>query len=878
MKNVIKQLPNGLTIILRESHAAPVVAFQVWIGVGQADERPAESGLAHVLEHMLFKGTERRPVGEIARDVERAGGYINAWTSHDETVYHVTMASRFAAGGIDVLADAVQHAALDGEELSSELQVILEEIRMGEDSPSRVTTEMLFSRVFRKHPYRWPVIGSARTVRSFDRKVVQRFYRRWYVPGNTVVVVVGDFEESAMLDLTKKAFSKWPARSIPRRTTRKPEPVQRKIRRAHRVLPVSEANLAIGFPIPGFEHDDVPALDLLAAVLGQGASSRLETIVRRKMGLASDVRAFSFTLKDVGVFGIFAVAPPGALTELTEAISSQVFELTAKAISPREVEKARALLMSESTYVEETVDGVARKLGYYGLHSGDVEFERRYVAGLATAQPSQLLEVARRYLTPSVASIAVTVPDPAHRKFDEKVGWVRTKRGTSEIAGAKLNDALTDALKQGAKSVGNMVKTSSGPETIIHKLSGGDTLIIKADATSRIVAARAAFMGGLRHERASQSGLATLLSNSLTRGTTTKDARQIAMEMDSLACSVAGFAGRNTFGVYGEFLSRNFSEGFALMSACLRRPALQEDEIDREKQLLLDDIRASRDNLDYQAFKLFQETLFRRHPYGRSMLGTEKTVRDLTPGSLRGYLEKATGAGRMVLAVVGGVDPREVIDLAERHLVTESNDKRAHRDPADWKPRKGPLYLAKAMPKEQSHLVVGFPGTTLNSSDSFAMDVLVEILGGHGGRLFSRVREEMGLAYSVTAVSMEGIERGYLALYASTGPGQERQVVDAMLDEVERIRERRPSASEMSRVKRHLIGTRAIGSQKAGARAGSASLGYLYGLGAEMDEEYTGKIRRTSADDVVEAARRYLVRDRMIVSCVGPQANKLVLI
>ena len=878
MKTSIKKLPNGLTIILRESHAAPVVAFQVWIRAGQADERPEESGLAHVLEHMLFKGTQRRPVGEIARDVERAGGYINAWTSHDETVYHVTMASRFAAKGVDVLADAVQHAALDGEELSSELQVILEEIRMGEDSPSRVTTEMLFSRVFNKHPYGFPVIGNARTVRSFDRKIVQKFYRRWYVPGNTVVVVVGDFEKSAMLDLTKKAFSKWPARSIPRRTTRKPQPVQRKIRSVHRVLPVSEANLAIGFPIPGFAHDDIPALDLLAAVLGQGASSRLESIVRRKMGLASDVRAFSFTLKDVGVFAIFAVAPPGTLTDLTRAISTQVFELVAKAISPREVEKARAMLMSESTYVEETVDGVARKLGYYGLHSGDVELERRYVAGLATAQPGKLLEVARKYLTPSVASIAATVPDPAHRTFDEKVDWVRTKRGIPEVNSAKLNDALTGALKQGAKAAAKTVKTSSRPETIVHKLSGGDTLIIKADATSKIVAARAAFMGGLRHERAAHSGLAILLSNSLTRGTTTKDARQIAMEMDSLACSVAGFAGRNTFGVYGEFLSRNFSEGFALMSACLRRPVLHKDEIDREKQLLLDEIRASRDNLDYQAFKLFQEKLFRGHPYGRSMLGTEKTVRDLTPGTLKGYLGKATGAGRMVLAVVGGVDPQEVIDLAERHLVTESNGKKAHRDPADWKARKGPLYVAKTMPKEQSHLVVGFPGTTLNSPDSYAMDVLVEILGGHGGRLFSRVREDLGLAYSVTAISMEGIERGYLALYASTGPGQERQVVDAMLDEVERIREHRPSASEMSRVKQHLIGTRAIGSQKAGARAGSASLGYLYGLGAEMDQEYPGKIRRTSADDVVEAARRYLVRDRMIVSCVGPRANKLILV
>src|SRR5216684_3662613 len=182
------RLPNGLTVLVEENHAAPVAALQVWVRVGSADELPGEAGLAHLHEHMLFKGTARRGPGEIASSIEGCGGEINAWTSFDQTVYHVVVASQFLAQGMDVLADAITSAAFDPEELRREIEVVCEEIKRSLDSPTRKLSKELFATAFTRHPYGRPVIGSEESVRSFTREGILRFYRRWYQPENCVLV------------------------------------------------------------------------------------------------------------------------------------------------------------------------------------------------------------------------------------------------------------------------------------------------------------------------------------------------------------------------------------------------------------------------------------------------------------------------------------------------------------------------------------------------------------------------------------------------------------------------------------------------------------------------------------------------------------------
>ena len=877
-KTIIEELKNGMRVVMRPSTAAPVTAFQVWVGVGSTDERPGEEGLAHVLEHMLFKGTDRRAVGDIAKDVERAGGQINAWTSYDETVYYITLADRYWEQGLDILADAVWHSALDPEELARELQVILEEIHMGEDSPDQVLVKDLFGSLFQHHPYGRPIIGFEHTVKAFTRKKVMDFYRRWYIPKNMILSIAGNFSPEKMLKKVKALFEVNDITSEPPRKKRPEEPYAKAPRFTAAVKPVAEARFALAFPTPGLAHPDVPALDLLAGILGQGMSARLEQKIRRELKLVTDVRAMAYTPRDLGIFAVFGTCPHHLLEKAVDAVLKELSAEAVATISNAELKKAKILLEADAIYSEETVDGQARKSGFYLLHAGDVGFEDAYLQAVAATDIKKIREVATRYLLGSRASTAVVIPDPARRAPKQKVPWIAGTKKAKIFKEKELSSRLIKRTASFGKKPPKSAVSKDVSETITYTLSNGDLLLVRPDPSARIAAARAAFPGGLRLENKKDAGLFALMSNTLVRGTENASAEEIAALMDTLACSVSGFSGRNTFGIQGEFLCSNFLDGFALLSSCLRSPTFDEAEVALERGLLIEDIQQSEDNPSKQAFKLCFENLFGAHPYNRMSHGTVETLDGIHGETLRKTLRKITAPGRMVLAVVGGVEPEEVRAVAETVLVIQDKGGAAPKPPRMWTPPKRPKQVTLTLPKEQSHLVLGFPGTTLNAADRFAMEVLIEILGGHGGRLFHRVREEQGLAYSVTAVSMEGIEPGYAALYAGTSPGKETKVAEAMRAEVERICIRKVTRDELLRVKRHLIGSRAISMQRTSSRAASMALDELYGNGHDASDRYPAQIDAVTADQITEVARKYLRFENSVTVCVGPDADHLSLL
>ena len=283
---MVFKLSNGLEVVLEENHAAPVVAFQAWVKIGSADEPPDMAGIAHVFEHMLFKGTKKRGVGQIAREVESAGGEINAWTSHDETVYHLVLASRFFDTGLDILADTMMNSSFDAGELERERKVVLEEIKQGLDDPERQAGQGLFQNVFDVHPYGRPIIGNEATVQRLGREDILAFFTKHYVASNVTLVVVGDFDIDGAKEKIRQAFS-----PMPKGVAVGPRPVQPE-QSALRIQAVSrdvkEAQLLFGFHTPAINHPDIAALDLLAVLLGQGESSRLNLEVVRNRQLATN--------------------------------------------------------------------------------------------------------------------------------------------------------------------------------------------------------------------------------------------------------------------------------------------------------------------------------------------------------------------------------------------------------------------------------------------------------------------------------------------------------------------------------------------------------------------------------------------------------------
>ncbi|MEE8219587.1 MAG: pitrilysin family protein, partial [bacterium] len=778
-------LPNGLKVILRENHSAPVVTLQAWVRVGSAQESDGQAGMAHVLEHMLFKGTERRGVGEVARAVESRGGTLNAFTSYDHTVYHVEMASRDLPVGLEVLADAIQRSTLDQDELRKETQVILEELKRSRDRPARELYRRLLEKAFRVHPYRRPVIGYEETFKTFTRPALLAFYRRWYRPERTFLVIVGDIDVPAVTALVKRHFGskEWRApehlaNDLP------PEPPQERFRAVVFRYPAAKARLSVGFHIPRAADPSVHALDALAFILGHGQSSRLFRRVKEDQQLVHEVSSYAMTPRDPGLFVSTAVLDPPNLERALRAVVTEMFRLAREGPAAEELQKAKVNLVSDFIYDQETMGGQARSLGFFESVMGDVKAVQTYVERVRALTPADLRRVARTYLKPSNCTVAVLIPDGAAGEVDEaRLG--RLVRASMEAVEAEEGESKPQ--------VGGVVKTVLG---------NGLTLLVKENHAVPTVAIRVALLGGLRYETPETNGVSRLMARLLTQGSANHTAAQMAEAVESIAGRMKGFSGRNSFGLEAKFLSEDWGRGLSLVAEALLTPTFDPEEVEKKKAETLAAIAQRRDDMFHETLLLFTRTLYDGHPYAMDPLGTEASVRALTRGDVLRFYRRGLAPRHLVLAVVGDVESEAVRRAVERLFGTLED-----RRPSPPKlPRIESLRVAKKAslerPKRQAHVILGFPGVRFDSPERYPLDVLEGVLAGQAGRLFVELRDKRSLAYSLTAFARPNLDPGFIAVYMGTSPEKLEEAVAGIRRELKRLVEEPVGAEELEAAKR----------------------------------------------------------------------------
>ncbi len=860
------QLPNGLTVVFEPQRHVPVAAFQVWVKAGSADETADEIGLAHLHEHMLFKGTSKRGLGEIARSVEAHGGAINAWTSFDQTVYHVVMASRHAWQGLDVLADAVRNSAFDEGELSREIEVVCEEIKRSLDMASRRASKAFFANAFRVHPYGRPVIGFEENVRAHTRERVLGFYRKHYRPTNLVLSAVGDFDEATLRAQVDALFGGDWGRAAAPPFTRPREPDFDGVRVSLVEDELKDAHLHFGFQVEGMSHPDTAALDVLAMVLGQGDASRLALEVRRKRALARDVSAWAWTPKERGLFAASITSVPETLAQALEETARVMATLTRVEAEPDEVETVKALIEAEAVYQRETVQGLARKYGSYESTAGGLEQEAAYYEAVSRVTPQRLREVAERTFT-----------------FDRAVVSGLLPRGTP-LSEAQARALLAGAASEKPRSLPARVvaeRTAPRPAPVaraardgvtVETLPNGATLVVKEERAAPLFALRASFLAGTRLEGEAENGISTLLARTWTRGTTSLPPEAMSHLVDALAGSVSALAGRNSVSLRGEFLSKHFERSFDLFTDALLHPAFDEAEVTRERTQQLQDLASRDDRPASVAMELLQKTLWQVHPYRLSPLGEPAIVAALTPDALRRYHQRFLHPSRMTLAVVGDVDAARVLDRVREafsaRASTPFDAPLVAREPA-WD---GPRTARRVLPRQQTHLIFGFHGASMFEPWRRALEVLQTLLSGQSGRLFLELRDKRSMAYSVSAGMVEGLETGAFTVYMGTSPEKVEAAQAGIKDELLKLREALVSDAELARAKEYLIGTQSIGLQRNGARAGTMALDACYGLGAEAWRTYGPEIAAVTAEDVREAARRVIDFEKCALAVVGPAA------
>ncbi|MCL2102777.1 MAG: insulinase family protein [Syntrophorhabdaceae bacterium] len=841
------RLENGLTVVIRPNPATPVVAVQAWVKAGSAIEPVERAGMSHILEHMAFKGTKRRGPIDIAREVESLGGDINAYTSFDQTVYHITISGRFLENALDILSDTLENSVFDADELARELEVVLEEVRMNEDNPERVAGRTLFREAYRKHPYGRPVIGYVDTIKKTTREDLVAYFNKWYVPGNMVLVVTGGVDSKESRQLIEKTFGRLTARPVSE-ANRPVEPPQEKTRVVFREKDARRVYLEMGFHGPSMGDPDVYAWDLLSMILGSGETSRLNQVVKDRKGLVDSVYASSYTPKDPGLLVVGGVMSPEKAKEALREILYETFKTVA--LPPEETEMSRAKTVTESAFVYslESVSALARLVGFYETTLNDAAFEQAYLRGVRAVTTEDIHTVAGKYLSPKNLTVSMVFPNGQKALEDTEVVRIAREAFEAATAHANKNEEKKDAV-------------------VKEVFPNGIRVIVREDRSVPVVVVEAGFLAGQRAEPAEKGGVSGLMAGMLTKGTKNRSALEIAEAVENMGAELYGYSGRNMFGLQGKFLSRDFRQGFRLFTESLRAPTFPEEELEKKRRETLGAIKQQKDQLIQAVFLLFMETHYNGHPYSRDPLGAEESIQAMTSADLHDYYRRWADPRNMVLTISGDIDPKEALKAARDAF--GDFPKREDYMPLGAIPVPSLDTARKAREQretQQAHFVIGYTGARFTDPQRYALDVLGSALAGMGGRLFVELRDRMSLAYSVTSFSSKQVDNGFFAFYMGTSTDKLDTAIAATLKIIGEVKKEGITQEEFERAKKWMIGVYEIGLQSNASYAGRMASNELYEIGYQETFEVPEKIAAVTLAEVNRLAAEVLDTEKYTIA------------
>ena len=827
-------LPDGLTLIVQEDRSAPVASVQAWCATGSINEdERLGAGLSHILEHMLFKGTKTRSTNAIAQKIQDVGGYINAYTSFDRTVYWIDVPKAGVKTAVDILSDAMMNSTLPPEEYVKEQEVIRREFAMGLDDPDRMTGLLLFATAYQRHPYRLPVIGQMEIYNQLTQEQVMQYYKSRYVPNNFTFVVVGDVDGEKVHQQLTEFFKAYPEQSL------KPvfipdEPPQLGRREVHNEFATELTRLSLAWHIPEITHPDVPALDLLSGILGDGRSSRLYHRVREEAGLAYGVSAFSYTPGDPGLFGIDATVDPKKREATQEMILHLLDEIKQAGVTAEELMKAKKTSLSHHLAALTTMRGQASDIGGNWLLTRNLNFSRDYLAAIQKVTLDDIRRVATTYLT------------------DQNLTVVSLNPKGSQVAKA-----------DGAKPI-------AAGEVQKFELSNGLRVLVREDARLPLIAIGAAFRGGLLAETPQTNGITRLMAKTLLKGTKTRTAEQIANQIEAVGGSIGSDAGNNSFSVSLDVTKPDLKLGVELLADILLNATMPEKAVTREKEVQIAGIKQEEEQLTTIARNILREALFAHHPYALRGNGSVDAVQRLTPKDLLAFRDRYLVGKNGVIFVFGNVNAAEVKQLFEQSLGAMKPGALALKDAPAPAPISKTAEVESRKEKAQSVIMVGYRGVDVFSKDRHALELIDEASSDIGSRFFIRIREEMGLAYYVGASQVQGLVPGLFAFYLGTDPQKVEPVKTALLDEIRKLATEGLTPEEVLRAKKKLIGQQHIANQSNDTFGYHCALDELYGLGFADYKKLEHDVEAITHDDIKNVAAKYFRDQPYVLATVRP--------
>jgi zinc protease len=833
---LLTRLPNGLTVCIVKDARFPLAATRLYVRTGSSHETAAQAGISHLLEHMVFKGTEHRPKGQVAKDVEALGGYLNAATSFDKTWFITDMPAAHWRTGMDVVKEMAFQASLDPKELESEKEVVISELERDQDQPMSRLFESLQTSTLHNTVYGRPIIGYKDTVRAVTADDLRAYVRRWYQPRNMLLLVAGDIDPKAVLEHARELFggltnSGDQAEPAPADLRAAPGGPQVEIIRG----PWSKVYLGLAFPAPSLRDVRSTDLDVLSYLLGGDGTSLFYRKYKYEQQLADSIGMGNMSLARAGLLYLTAQMDADKLAPFWQGLTKDLAALKAADFSPESVRRAVFNLEDGMDRSAETLSGLAAWTGSVQFDLGGAQQEANLRAALRSVDQARLQAALGRWLRPEALRVRVLAPEKAQLPDLEAI-----LRANWPAPAAPQTAAPAAAAEAG--------KT----ETI--DLGGGRTLILLPDATVPYAALQLSFPGGNALLPAARQGLAGLTARALTDGCADLDAQGVERWLAQRAASLDATAGLQTFTVSLTGPARFNADYFALLQDLLTRPRFEEQEVRRETKDMLAALRQRADRPTALLFSRLNPFLYPGgQPYGLDPLGTPETLAAFSPKNVRDFWAQQLRQP-WVLAVAGDFDREAVLAFA-RSLPAPQGQALSVALPAWGRDKKLDLHLPG---RNQAHVLEVFRAVPPDHPDAPALLLLQAVLSGQSGLLFSQMRDVEGLGYTVTAFYRAMPLAGMMAFYIGTTPDKVAQARQGFAKIIAQVQEKPLPADLLRAAANRLRGEYYRDRQSLGARAGDAATDAVLGRPQGFDLALIDKAAKLTPEQIQTAARVYL--------------------
>ena len=810
----IVKLKNGATIILKNIPSSEVSSVQTFIKTGSINEgKYLGYGLSHCIEHMLFKGTDKYKVGEVSRAIRNAGGQLNAYTSFERTVFHITVPSENTKKVMSIMANVVLHSSFNAKELQKEKKVIMREMAMDNDDPDRAVGDFFFDQAFSRLPYHYPVIGYKRLFETISRSDVVHYYHRRYKPENLTFVCVGQFQQDDIVKAIKKEFENY--KYYPMANTIIPtEPEQIEYQYAEKKsLNVKLSRLILGWKTVPLRHPDLYALDVLANLLGRSKASILYEIFQEKLNLVDSITAMSYTPGYTGVFTIEVKLKDKNIKAFTNQLFSVMNRLPSY-ITEKKLTIVKNQVLRDYVNRLQTVQGQAAELGGNYISAGNIDFGKKYVEGLQSVTKKDILTVYQKYFHhDSLTEVALRPISKTTNK----------EKSTSIVQQTKPEKVI---LKNGLRIL--YVPKSNLPLVTMKFLVKGGTLLN------------------------TKPGLGNFVSKMIARNTVKYKKLKAYSVLEAKGGSLSVYSANNSAGATVSILDTHVDKALDVLAQVVMKARFPKKDIEKVRKDLISEIKSQNEEIFNEGGNLLRKTMYSNHPYGYNALGTVESVSQITKKDLLAFYNKYYIGKQSVLVVVGKITPKlkQKIERKFAKLSEGNGELPLYAKTSVLKSKR----IFKTIPKEQSLVLLAYPLSSITNQDRYSIEVLSRVLSGLGSRLFTSLRDTQHLCYYVGGYPNFALKQGFFLYYIGTEASKMLQAEKGLFKEVQKIRTSPIIAEELKRARNDLIGKYKSESQSYDSLALSIGLAELYYNNYQEYYNYIQKINSVTIQDVYKTA------------------------